>query len=241
MAGAAVGRLRNSRYHGTSAARLRRSCADVCGRALLALAAPDMSTFHLIRHGERAIAEDMLVGRAPGVPLTERGRRQAQAVAAALAPLPPRLVASSPLERAHATAEPLAAACGLSVELADGIHEVDYGEWTNRPVRELDELEVWRAFNRSRSLGRAPGGESLRDVQSRFVDSMLRWSEEYPDAHVALVSHADPIRTALVYFAGLSLDLLDRWVIDFGSITTIEVHSWGARIVRVNRVPELPA
>ncbi len=186
------------------------------------------------------IAEDVLVGRAPGVPLTERGRRQAQAVAATLAPLQPRLVASSPLERARATAEPLATACGLSVELADGIHEVDYGEWTNRPVRELDQLDVWLAFNRSRSLGRAPGGESLREVQSRFVGSMLRWAEEHRDAHVALVSHADPIRTALVYFAGLPLDLLDRWVIGLGSITTIEVHSWGARIVRVNSVPERP-
>ena len=193
-----------------------------------------MSVFHVIRHAERSIGEEILVGRTPGVQLSSYGSEQAERLGAALCGIRFTSIISSPLERAQATAAPLAHSQGLPVETSAALQEIDFGAWTNRPWRELESDPVWQQFNRSRSLARAPGGESLREVQHRFVAEMLQLHERDPRGVFALVSHADPIRTALMYFAGLPLEAMDRFALDYGSVTTIEVMPWGSRILRVN-------
>lgn len=194
----------------------------------------DVSVFHLIRHGERKVGEDILVGRMPGIDLSQTGIRQAERLANAFGTVQFTTILSSPLERAQTTAAPLAHARRLPVQTSVGIHEIDFGVWTNRPWRELESDSAWQQFNRARSLARAPGGESLREVQHRFVSEMLRLHERDPGGVFALVSHADPIRTALMYFAGLPLEAMDRFALDYASVTTIEVTPWGSRIIRVN-------
>jgi probable phosphoglycerate mutase len=58
-------------------------------------------------------------------PLTELGRRQAQATADFLADEPVDHVVASPLRRACETAEPLASRLGLAVETVDALRETD--------------------------------------------------------------------------------------------------------------------
>jgi probable phosphoglycerate mutase len=66
---------------------------------------------------------------------------------------------------------------------------------------------------------------------------MLRLRDAFPEQHVALVSHADPIKTALACFLGAPLDLYDRIEISLGSISVVALHDWGAKILRINDVP----
>ena len=56
-------------------------------------------------------------------PLDDRGRRQAEEIAAALSPLDVRRVVSSPYVRCVQTVEPLAAELGLEVELDERLAE----------------------------------------------------------------------------------------------------------------------
>lgn len=196
-----------------------------------------MTTFFLIRHAQRDTADDLLPGRASGVRLTEKGRAQAERIAAILAERRIERIFSSPLERAMETAAPLARCTGLQVEVAPGLNEMDFGEWTGRTLQELAPDSVWRAFHRFRSGTRIPGGELATEVQQRFVDALLRWRDLFPEKRIACFSHADPIRLALIHFMGAPLDFFDRIEIDVGSISTLALAEWGPRIVRLNELP----
>ena len=67
-----------------------------------------MATVILVRHGRTtANAGGVLAGWTPGVHLDDRGREQATALAARLAPVPLAAVVTSPLERTRETAEAL--------------------------------------------------------------------------------------------------------------------------------------
>lgn len=198
-----------------------------------------MTRFYLVRHGEKASPPSLLVARSPGVPLTERGKRQADAIARRLQRESIDHVFASPMERAQQTAAPLAWQKGLAVEILEGIHEFHFGEWTNRSIESLAGLPGWASFNSFRSGTRAPGGELMLEIQGRFVGEMLRLRERFPEAGIALFSHGDPIRAAIMYFAGTPLDFWNRFEIGIGSISTVELNAESVRITRVNEVPEL--
>jgi 8-oxo-dGTP diphosphatase len=73
-----------------------------------------MSTLFLIRHAKAADRFEW-TGADRDRPLSGKGRHQAERIAAALADEPIALVAASPWLRCVQTAEPLAAAAGLTV------------------------------------------------------------------------------------------------------------------------------
>ena len=69
-----------------------------------------MTLVLLVRHGLTAGTGTVLTGRTPGIPLDDRGREQAAALAARLASVPLDAVVTSPLERCRQTADAIAAA-----------------------------------------------------------------------------------------------------------------------------------
>jgi broad specificity phosphatase PhoE len=71
---------------------------------------------HVLRHGEVNNPGKILYGRLPGYRLSELGTRMAKAAAEALKDRDIAYVASSPLERALETAEPIAAQFTVGVE-----------------------------------------------------------------------------------------------------------------------------
>ncbi len=84
----------------------------------------------LVRHGETEWSRD---GRHTGrtdIPLTERGRLQAQAVGAALGGREFALVLTSPLSRAAETCR--LAGFGDRAERRDELMEWDYGDYEGR-------------------------------------------------------------------------------------------------------------
>ncbi|HEU4629201.1 MAG TPA: histidine phosphatase family protein [Gemmatimonadaceae bacterium] len=193
-----------------------------------------MTTVLLVRHATGDHVGRVLAGRVPGTRLSEEGRRQAERLAERLAARPVRAVYASPLERARETAEPIAARFGLTLYEAPGLMELDFGRWTGRPIDGFGDDADWRHFNTYRSGTRIPGGELLLEAQSRAVAELLRLCERHPHETIVAVSHADVIRALLGHFAGVPIDLLLRFEIDPASVTELELHDWGARIVCVN-------
>ena len=196
-----------------------------------------LTTFYLIRHGERDTPHDFLPGQAAGIRLTELGRLQAERIAAHLKHESIHHIFSSPLERAVETAGPLAREFKVPVQLSAALTELDFGEWTAKTVAEVAAEPQWRNFNHFRSGTRMPGGESALEVQFRVTRELLRWRDSCPGQGIACVSHADTIRLALVYFLGMPLDLFDRIEIGVGSISVLTLADWGARVVRLNEIP----
>lgn len=178
-----------------------------------------------------------LAGRSSGVHLNAEGRRQADDLARRLSHEPLAAIYSSPLERALETASPLAALTGLDVRISDDATEIDFGEWTGRSIASLEADQPWRVFNAARGRTKAPGGESMVEVQAR----LLRAVQELRAAHVAetivLVSHADAIRAAVCGLAGIPLDFCQRIEIDPASVSTLRLWDDWISVVRLNVPP----
>jgi probable phosphomutase (TIGR03848 family) len=193
-----------------------------------------MATFYLIRHATNDFVGKALAGWLPGVHLNDEGRAQARRLAQALAPVEFSAIYSSPLERAQETAEPLAQTTGLRVETSHALGEIATGEWTGKTFAQLESDPRWRAFNQYRNGARVPGGETMLEAQARMVAEILRLREAHPAAKIAIVSHADPIRAALVYFLGMPLDLYQRIEILPASFSVVALEEYGPVVLGMN-------
>ena len=193
-----------------------------------------MTTFALIRHAAHARLGHTIVGRAPGVQLSPAGLGEAGALAERLEGSPIRALYSSPLERARATAAPIAARLGIKVQIADELNEIDFGDWTNRTLADLHDLEEWRWFNGFRSSSRIPHGEAMIEVQGRILGLVDRLCAAYPEQMVALVSHGDVIKATLAHYLGVPLDLFQRIEISPASVSIVRVERYGPAVLLVN-------
>src|SRR5205823_14563566 len=176
----------------------------------------------------------VLVGRMAGGSLGEEGRNQARRLARRFSSEPISLVQSSPQQRAQETAAPIAVGVNRPVEIAAEVDEIDTGEWTGREFEGLNADPRWELWNGARNLARAPGGESMPEVQDRVVGHIDRVRSSHPDGRVVIVSHGDVIRAAILYYLGLSLDAFDRIEIGPASVSTLLVGDWGAKIFSLN-------
>ncbi len=199
-----------------------------------------MTNFFLIRHGETGVIGKAIVGRSPGFHLTPEGHTQAASMAESLAREKIDLICSSPMERTRETAEPLARRLNRTIEIAQELNEVEFGDWTGGTLDRLETQPRWRRFNAYRSGTRPPGGESMLEVQLRIVGLMQRLCEEHPDRGVALVSHGDVIRAALMHFLGMPIDLFLRLEVSPASVSNVAVTEWGPKVLYINRTEYLP-
>jgi len=193
-----------------------------------------MTTFALIRHASHALLGQTIVGRAPGVRLSPEGAGQAEALAERLRASSIRALYSSPLERARETAALIGARLRLEVQIADELNEIDFGDWTNRTLPDLHEIEDWRRFNSFRSGSRIPNGESMLEVQDRMLRLLERLCAEHGDQAVALVSHGDVIKATLAHCLGVPLDLFQRIEISPASVSVVRIERHGPAVLLIN-------
>lgn len=185
-----------------------------------------MTTLLLVRHATTAATGRRLGGRTEAA-LDARGRQQAQAVGERLADVPLAAVYSSPLPRTLETAECVAAPHGLTVRACEGINEVDYGEWTDRPLGQLARTKRWGVIQAQPSLVGFPGGETIRAAQLRAADAVEAVIARHPRRPVALVSHGDVIKALTAFYLGLPLDLFQRLHVGPASVTVLELAPGG--------------
>jgi probable phosphoglycerate mutase len=188
----------------------------------------------LVRHAVTEHTGPLLSGRQPGIDLSEKGREQAEAAADRLAILPIAAVYASPIERTTQTAEAIAARHGLEVRALPGVIEADYGEWTGGKLVDLAKTEEWKVVQVAPSRARFPGGETLREMQARTVGALDELINHHVHETVVVVSHADPIKSAIAHYTGMHLDLFQRVHVAPASATVFDFHAYGAMLVKCN-------
>ena len=199
-----------------------------------------MTTLVLIRHATNDwVRKGLLAGWTPGVHLNEQGRAQAQALAGRLTSSHLDAVYSSPLERALETAQAVAAPHGLEVRTHEGIGEVRYGDWNGQPLKKLYKKPLWRSVQLYPSGTRFPNGDSIGEMQARVVATLDKIRSAHPNQVVVVVAHADVIKAAVAYYAGMPLDLFQRLVISPASVTVVRFNRFGPRLLRMNDTGEL--
>jgi probable phosphomutase (TIGR03848 family) len=195
----------------------------------------------LMRHALNDWVGERLAGWTPDVHLNETGRSQAAALGALLANVPLAAIYSSPLERTWETAQPLAQALGLTVQVREGLGETRYGDWTGRALKELKGEDLWPVVQVYPGGTRFPGGESLREVQARVVSELDAIRDAHPGETVAVFSHSDPIKMAVAHYLGLPLDLFQRLTIGPASVTAFAFTRFGPRLICLNHSQSLPS
>ncbi len=180
----------------------------------------------LVRHGEsvgnlearRASEAGLdrldLAFRDPDTPLSDAGRRQAQAVGEWWAQLPPdqqpQVVVSSPYTRAADTARIAVHASGLDLEVTtdERLRERDLGLFdglTSHGITTLFADEAERRARTGKVYYRPPGGESWCDVALRVRSLHVTWRERYTGARLAVFSHQ-----AVIMASRMVLEALDE-------------------------------
>jgi probable phosphomutase (TIGR03848 family) len=209
-----------------------------------ATAPPPPTLVLLVRHGQTPTTGKVLPGRAAGLHLADKGRDQAERVAARIATLQTdkrkiAAVYASPLERTQETAAPIAKALGLRVRRAKGLMECEFGDWTGAELKRLYKLPEWRTVQRNPSGFRFPGGESFTEMQTRITSAVDRMRIDHPGQTVVAVSHADPIKAAVAHAMGTHLDLFQRIVVSPCSVSAILYGNDGPIVLAVNSTGDL--
>ncbi|UPJ61863.1 histidine phosphatase family protein [Bradyrhizobium sp. 192] len=189
---------------------------------------------HLVRHGHHALLGRTLCGRMKGVALDELGCEEIAHCADAIDPRP-NLVQSSPQRRCLQSACILATHYSLAVEIVPAVDELDYGDWTGQRFDDLDRDPRWSAWNTQRGTSRPPGGESMRALQQRVIGHLEQLRSDSSCDTVVVVSHAEPIRTALLHYQGLELDDFLSVEIEPGSVSTLTVDQNEFKITGMNQ------
>jgi probable phosphoglycerate mutase len=193
-----------------------------------------VKTVYLVRHGHHALVGSLLCGRTSSVGLDDLGCMQMAACTERMI-LTPTAVQSSPQRRAQQSASIIAARFGLPVEIVAAVDEVDFGDWTGRLFNDLDDDPDWQRWNSRRGSSRPPNGESMRELQGRVVQHLESMRDDTCDGAIVVVSHAEPIRAALLHYANIALDDFLAIAVDPASISTLYFDRAGVHISGINQ------
>jgi broad specificity phosphatase PhoE len=181
----------------------------------------------LVRHAAHDLLGKVLVGRTPGIGLSEAGREQAHELGRTLWEMGVSRVQSSPRLRAIETASAIATACGTSVHVCAALDEVDFGAWNGGSFAELEHVPEWMRWNTERSKARPPGGESMAEAQARVLAHIIGAGAEHADGRIVMVTHAEIIRAALLHTMGLPLDAWEQ--VDVAPAAVVPFKARGQR------------
>ena len=187
----------------------------------------------LVRHGSTAHSLAQRLSGRNDLRLDAAGRAQAAALAG-------RdfgnidAVVSSPLPRAVETAEPIAAARGLRVEIEDGLIETDFGAWEGLTFAEATERdpELMARWLNSAEVA-PPGGESFVTVGERVRVAQQQITAAHQGSRVVVVSHVTPIKLLLRFALDAPPPAMFRIHLDTASVSIVDYLANGGASVRL--------
>ncbi len=194
----------------------------------------------LVRHGETAWnAARRFQGQSP-VPLSQRGRAQAAALARALRNESFSHAYASDLARARETARTIIGARPLEVTSDARLREFDFGEWEGLTWPEI--VARWPQFEPgipTQARRYEPvAGERFEQVVDRVRSFLTELRSGASGGHVLVVTHAGALHAALDVLAPEGFDPLGM-VFSTASITRIAMEGDAARIITLNDVSHL--
>jgi probable phosphoglycerate mutase len=189
----------------------------------------------LLRHGATEHSIDRRFSGRNDLPLTEFGMRQAAELAARMATgAEVAAVLSSPLLRARQTAQPIADALGTSVEVVDGLAEVDFGEWEGLTFSDVGERYPKQRSNWLSSPQTVPpGGESFAELGLRVLAARDDVLAKYPASTLVLITHVTPIKVLLRDALQAPPISLFRIHLDTASVSIVDYFGDGNCSVRL--------
>jgi broad specificity phosphatase PhoE len=190
----------------------------------------------LARHGETDLNKAGRVQGDDDTPLNPTGRRQARAIAEALARDMPFSLYASPVPRAMDTARTVSELLEVPFEPLDGLREIKSGALyglTHKELRRLHPkyMEDWAA---DPATARSPGGESVLEVQDRAWPAVMELLRRYEQDTVVAISHNFTILAIVCKAVGAPVRNLERFRHDVAAITRLDISNSRSSVVSLN-------
>lgn len=151
-----------------------------------------------IRHGESTANSDRILGGRGDYPLSEKGVRQIELIAAQIKSKLPAIqtIVSSPQPRAWQTAARIAAVLELAphaISSEELLQEHDVGCYTGMSYDKIKAEPDYQTAVDKRWYWRPPGGESYAEVARRAQRLLYNYHRQ-SDQNIIFVSHAVTMR-----------------------------------------------
>ncbi len=181
----------------------------------------------MLRHGRTASnAESRLQGDSD-IPLDEVGRLQAEHAGTYIrGRWDIDTIITTSLQRSQQTAV-LAGFPPDNLEVDDRWREISFGEFEGRKVEEVapDLGTRWQA-----DINYKPeGGESLPSLHARVAEACAEATERAADENILVVSHATPIKSAVIWATGGRPSMILKLWVYPGSVSVLD--NWGGTAV----------
>ncbi|MDN5288319.1 MAG: Phosphoglycerate mutase [Mucilaginibacter sp.] len=188
-----------------------------------------MLSIYLLRHGETIYNADgnRYCGRTDAA-LTNKGIQQAEGVYERLKGEKIDAVYSSPLSRAHLTAQ--IATGSKQVQTDERIIEVDFGNWEGKTKEEFiaEDPSTWEAWMRDPETAKAGGtgetGAAVIERVNAFFNEML---QKHTYQIIVVVGHNGINRLYMAYKLGMQLKHYRRVFQENSAITFFELDDTG--------------
>jgi len=170
-----------------------------------------------VRHGESEGNKSDSFNGSLNLPLTERGKKQAEQTAEFLERYPIDAIYSSDLDRAYETATFTAKRKNIPIVKCRKLREIYGGDFEGIPYSEIEakfpkEYHAWR-----HDMGncRCPNGESIKELFERVKFKVCEIAKKHRGQTVLITTHATPIRA-------MSTAWLKKDITDIGSIPWVK-------------------
>jgi len=190
----------------------------------------------LLRHAHStANSKGILAGRNNRIGLTERGEREAIALAELLVTQKFDAIYSSPLKRCYDTLQPFVERSRLKIRELPGVVEMEYGTWSGKSLKTLSKEPLWKNIQTRPSTVTFPRGESFMEMWTRANEAVLQAAKG--KSRILIASHGDVIKAILAFHLGSSLDSFQRIMVEPASISIIRVPS--SQVLMLNQTAHL--
>ena len=196
-----------------------------------------MGSIIFLRHGQaKNNVDKVLAGRAAGVPLTEKGIKQAKTIAKFLEPMKISTVYTSPIERAQKTAEIVANHNSVDCKIDERLIELDMGKFTGMPYDEIFQSHgnVFLKFYEGQIEIAHNGVETFSEVNKRVQSMVDHVLKEHHDENVVLVTHMDPIKAMLATIMDLKPQSLFELILANASLTIFREEGGKLSVKAIN-------
>jgi len=198
---------------------------------------------HLLRHGETTHSQTGGFCGSLDPELTASGKQMAQAFADTYKQQSWEAVFCSPMKRTIATAQPLCEAVGIEPQLRDGLKEIDYGQWEDRTLAEVQkkDAEAYMLWQREPDWNPPTDGETTIQIASRASLVIAEIEEKYTSGNVLVVSHKATIRIILCSLLGIDLGRYrDRIDMPVATVSVVKFDTYGPMLQRLGDRSHLP-
>ncbi len=188
----------------------------------------------LIRHADADHPAETVTAEVRDIdlPLSERGRAQAERLAARMAMRGISAIYSSPLKRTMQTAQAIARPLGHAIRDDSRLREVEIAGIGAVSLSDLADIAIEHG-----GWSHLPGTEPSAQIRARMTAAIHDIVQAHPGARVAVVSHAGAINAYVAHLFDLRADFF--FPAGNTSITTIRARDDRRLVVTLNDTAHL--